>query len=73
MPSQRTGRPAGRPRMPKDLKRRSVVVRLPPATIEAIEEMSHRGGYSSRTAFIEQAIDRAVTVARRRLAHGTVR
>lgn len=69
MPYQRTGRPSGRPRIPKDHKRQTIAVRLPPATVEAIEELLRRGGYPSRTAFIEQAVRRAVSAARRRLAH----
>ncbi len=61
---QRRGRPMGRPRIPKHNKRRTIAVRLPPETAEAIKELNRRGGYPSRTAFIEQAVRRAVSAAR---------
>lgn len=62
-----TGRPTGRPPKPIGQKRRTVVFRLPPDMIAAIDDLRRRGGYASRTAFVEQAVDRAVSVERRRL------
>lgn len=68
MSYQRTGRPTGRPRMPKDLKRQTVEVLLPPATVEAMEDLGHRGAYPNRTAFIERGAARTASAERRRSA-----
>jgi len=54
--------------MSKDRKRQTIAVRLPPATVEAVEELSRRGSYPSRTAFIELAVERAIGAERRRLS-----
>lgn len=71
MSYQRTGRPTGRPQIPKDLKRQTIALRLCPATVEAVDDLSLRCGCPSRTAFIERDVAQAVAAERHRLARGS--